>query len=70
MMNYTLSMNLKTYFIKTKTKRKDFCNEVGIHYQHLNNLLRGERYPSRVLAKKIERATNGKVKAISLLYPE
>lgn len=65
-----LAMNLKTYFIKYKTKRKDFCKTVGIHYQHLNNILRGVRYPSRALAMRIEKATGGKVKAVSLLLPK
>jgi DNA-binding transcriptional regulator YdaS (Cro superfamily) len=62
-------MDLKTYFKKYNVKRKIFCEDVGIHYQHLNNILRGQRHPSAKLAKKIELATKGKVKAITLLYP-
>lgn len=69
MLKYIHTMNLKTYLTKNNINRQKFCDDLGIHYQSLNNILRGVRYPSRELAKKIEVATKGKVKAISLLYP-
>jgi len=63
-------MELKTYFDEKKSTRKAFCSAVGIHYQHLNNLLRKERNPSPALALRIEQATNGAVTRMELLYPE
>jgi transcriptional regulator with XRE-family HTH domain len=67
-----VNMELKEFLKINKKKgyRQQFCDEVEIHYQHLNNILRGIRHPSPALAKRIETATGGKVKAISLLYPE
>jgi plasmid maintenance system antidote protein VapI len=63
-------MNLKQYLQTSDTKRKDFCSSLGIHYQHLNNILRGKRNPSADLALRIEEATGGAVTRMELLYPD
>lgn len=64
------AMDLKHYLKTSGTKRKDLCDVLGIHYQHLNNIFRGKRHPSPDLALRIEEATGGAVTRMELLYPE
>lgn len=51
-------------------KQVDFARELGLTPSYLNQLLTGYRYPSRELARRIEQATKGKVKAAALLLWE
>jgi len=69
------AMNLKTYLEEEKARTQDrkfrqkFCDKLEIHYQHLNNILRGERHPSKKLAALIEQHTNGAVTRMEALFP-
>lgn len=41
--------------------------KLGCDYSHLFWVLKGEQYPSRSLAKRIESATGGAIRAVWLL---
>lgn len=61
-------MELKTFIEKClKMKRVQAAKKLGITRQHLYDILKGNAYPSRKLALKIEELSKGKVKAKELL---
>jgi plasmid maintenance system antidote protein VapI len=62
-------MEIKEYLKESNVSRRQFSEKLGIHYMHLNNLIRKERKPSRDLALRIEEATGGAVTRMELLYP-
>jgi DNA-binding transcriptional regulator YdaS (Cro superfamily) len=63
-------MELKVWLVRHKRKIKDFADELGITRTHLGEIMSGRRNISRSLAKFIELATNGDVKAEDLLKGE
>jgi len=62
-------MKLEEYLFRAKESKKAFTKRLGISESHLYQILRGDRYPSKELAKRIEEATDGKVTRHELLYP-
>jgi hypothetical protein len=49
--------------------RHSFCaRQVGIHKQHLHQILKCLRWPSPELAQRFERFTNGEVSAACLIF--
>ena len=52
------------------TNQRNLAKTVGVHYIHLNAVLRGRVRPSPSLALRIEEATDGQVTRMELLYPE
>lgn len=69
-MHYHKHMSLRTYLKDNKISQRKFSVSLGIHYMHLNNILRSERKPSAALALRIEQATGGAVSRMELLYPK
>ncbi len=63
-------MKLKSYFKARKVKVPDMAQRLKISKQHLYEILRGEAFPSRKLALRIEQETGGVVKSAELLFPE
>lgn len=62
-----LYMKLKLYLCSKRIKGLDFCKKIGCSSAHLYDILNGRRYPSSILAKSIENATNGEILAEDLL---
>ena len=62
------TMTLREYF-KNKD-RETFAQKIGTTKNYLNLLICGSRFPSRKLALKIEKESEGKVTILELLYPE
>lgn len=61
---------LADWLEKTGEKQAAFAGKVDISEPHLSLILSGKRGPSLGLAKRIEAATNGKVRAIDLAAAE
>lgn len=60
-------MELRVYLAKQRVTIKDFCEKIGYSRNQISGII-NERYrPSARLAKLIEEATNGEVKADELL---
>jgi len=64
-------MDLYDYFYKIKKETgaevRDFAKMLGINQSYMSCLLNARRYPGFALAEKIEKVTNGEVKAIDLM---
>lgn len=63
-------MNFREYLFKKRISQVEFAKKLGVSRGHLNQILHGNKHPSRKLAKKIEEETEGKVTAIELLFSE
>lgn len=61
---------LKEYLFYKQKSVTDFAQEVTVSRSHMNKIVLGKIKPSRFLAKEIERATDGEVKAEELLKGE
>ena len=61
---------LRKYLCAERITQREFSRALGIHFMHLNQILRGIKRPSPKLALKIEQATGGKVTRMELLYPD
>lgn len=57
---------LKEHLAQTGTTQRDFARQVGITEGYLSLILNGNKTPSLAVAARIERLTNGAVKASSL----
>ena len=57
------NMNLKEYLFVKKISITEFSNFMGYSRTHMSSIINGHLKPSRFMAKSIERATNGQVKA-------
>lgn len=63
-------MNLREWLFRNKTSVTDFAKKVEVSRTHLNLISCGVRKPSPELAKRIEKATKGKVTKEEVLFPE
>ena len=59
-------MRLDVWLTLHRISKKDFASSLGIHRGALHHILSGNRLASIKLAKKIYRATGGKVKVKTL----
>ena len=58
-------------WLKMKNITQDlFAKALNIHYSTLSRIVTGSRKPSLKLAQKIEKATNGAVTKMELLFPD
>ena len=60
-------MKLKLYLVEKRISITDFSNKIGCSRMHLNDIVNDKRKCGKSLAKLIEIATNGDVKAEDLL---
>jgi len=63
-------MTLKTWRTDKKISQGTIAKMTGVSRPHISDIETGRRYPSRLVALKIEQATFGAVTKESLLYPE
>ena len=61
---------LKEYLFYKQKSVTDFAKEMMVSRSYMNKIVLGKTNPSRLLAKEIERATNGQVTAEDLLKGE
>jgi DNA-binding transcriptional regulator YdaS (Cro superfamily) len=61
---------LKEYLFYKQKSVTDFAKEMMVSRSYMNRVVLGKVKPSRLLAKEIERMTNGEVKAEDLLKGE
>ncbi len=66
-------MKLKTYLRKNRISQRTFASEIEISASLLCKIINGSGKNARgirpYLAERIEKATNGKVDRLELLYP-
>lgn len=60
-------MELRVYLAKKRMKVNDLAEKIGCSYTHLLRIKAGTHKPSLVLAKAIERETNGEVTVKDLM---
>lgn len=60
-------MELKLYLVRNKISITDFSKKIGCHRSYLSEIVNGTKIPGKRLAKDIELATNGEIKAEELL---
>ena len=63
-------MDLQNYIEKKEVTQTHMANLVGIKKAHMSLLVRGQRRPSPDLALRIQKATDGAVTVLELLYPK
>jgi transcriptional regulator with XRE-family HTH domain len=56
-------MKLKEFLVKERYNSVHLSKACGVSKQHIAAILRGEMWPSKKLAEKIEKFTKGAVKA-------
>jgi DNA-binding transcriptional regulator YdaS (Cro superfamily) len=62
-------MQLKEYLEASGVTRVEFCSLIGIRESNLSRYITGKVRPSLAMALKIERATEGHVSRLEVLYP-
>lgn len=60
-------MKLKEFLVKERYNSRHLSEYTGVTKQHIASILRGQIYPSKKLAKKIEEFTKGEVSASTLI---
>lgn len=60
---------LKDWISTNNTTQEKFSYALGISYRHLHGVIKGQYMPSRKLASKIEKLTQGAISASELLFP-
>lgn len=65
-----MDMQLKLYLVKQRISIKEFSEMIGYSRNQISGIANEKLKPSPRLAKVIERATNGEVKAEDLLKGE
>lgn len=60
-------MNLRDYLYYNKISVKDFSKNLDYSRTHISAIIHGRLKPTKRLAKAIEQATNGEVKAEDLI---
>lgn len=63
-------MKLKLYLAENRMTIKEFCEKIGYSRNQISGIVNEKLKPSIRLAKVIEEATNGEVKAEELLKGE
>lgn len=63
-------MNLQKYIDVKKIKQIEFAALIGVSPAFINQICKGARRPSADVALQIEKATNGKVTVLDVLYPD
>ena len=63
-------MKIQQFLKLQKKTMKQFCQENGLNYGTMRLYASRHARPSPEMALRIEKATNGKVKRLELLYPE
>lgn len=58
---------LREYLFYKQKSITDFAKELMVSRAYMNRIVLGKTKPSRLLAKEIERMTNGEVKAEELM---
>jgi DNA-binding transcriptional regulator YdaS (Cro superfamily) len=61
---------LRTFLVSNGKSLKQFCEESGFNYGSFRVMVIGKYKPSPKMALRIEKATNGKVTRMELLYPK
>lgn len=62
------TMWIDLWLFKEKTTHTAFAKKIGISRFYLSLIISRRRIPSLRLAKKIESATNGNVKAVDIMF--
>ena len=65
-----MSMLICEYRKIKKIGQAKFAKIIGVTPSHINQIEKGSRRPSPELALKIQKATDGDVSIMELLYPE
>jgi DNA-binding XRE family transcriptional regulator len=60
-------MNLKEFLEKHNIKQKDFAEQVGVCRNSIVNYIRGNRRPTAWICRRIERATQNRVRTDDLM---
>ena len=60
-------MELREYLFRKRLKISDFAKEIGYGRTYVNEIVNRTKKPGKHLARQIEQATNGEVKAEDLL---
>jgi len=63
-------MKLREYLQQKRMHETTLASTVGVSQSHINNIVLGKKNPSIVLAKRIEKATEGEVTIYDLINPE
>lgn len=63
-------MTIREALAKKGWKPADLASKVGVDRSYIIRLMNGQRRPSPEVALAIERATNGMVTRMELLYPD
>jgi transcriptional regulator with XRE-family HTH domain len=63
-------MELRRYLKIKKINMTEFGKLVGCNQSHISLICQNKRRPSPELAQNIEKATNGEVTVLELLYPD
>jgi plasmid maintenance system antidote protein VapI len=60
-------VNLRDYLYHNRISVTEFAKNIDYSRGHLTSIINGKLRPSKKLARQIEKATNGEVKAEELL---
>jgi DNA-binding transcriptional regulator YdaS (Cro superfamily) len=63
-------VQLKQYLKKYPVKKSELAKKAGISPAFITYIGQGKKRPSPQVAEKIEKATNGMVTRMELLYPK
>ena len=63
-------MNFKEYLAENNISVRRASEELGVSRQHIYDIEKGQTYPSRKLARKIEDWSGGIIKKEGLLFGE
>lgn len=61
-------MTLQEYLLIKSMSQREFAKKIGVSESYMSLLINCERRPSPQLALAIEKATEGKVNRIEMLY--
>ena len=62
-------MKLSEWLKQNKISNTQFASRIGVHVSFITHINKGRRNVSPETALKIEKATDGKVTIMELLYP-
>ena len=63
-------MKLEEYLRITKLSQRRFAKLIGVTHGHISQILRKQKSPSLLFAKRIEEVTEGAVTIYDLIEPE